>query len=383
MGDVPVRLCAEGQTLVAYGFGGQRIAIPASEIGTIQSCLVRDREGKLSGSSLVVLTKAGNPLLWVRGGWQPGLADVRKALGVPAVTYPKGPDVARYRTRSSLPPGTPVLRVRPRFWLASGFISLVALLTMEALGGVAGALLSLLLPGGIGGVRDLIGIALATAGVIGATWLFFAAKSLLTDALRWLVASLRAGGLAPWDRFVHLETPDRLLGVLITVAIGLAIPFLVLWGPIVALSSLTNGFSDAALVAQLRQHGTTTGGDVVNDPYYTTDSSGDQLEHDRAALVFTPQGESQATEVDDPAIGGWTWPIRPGIPVTIVYDPADPTTAAVQGQITGSVWHGAPTGNIIAGGVALVAEVPLVWVFVVRVTAARRKASKDFVKGLA
>jgi hypothetical protein len=381
MGDVPVRLCAEGQTLVAYGFGGQRIAIPASKIGTIQSYLVRNQEGKLTGSSLAILTTGGNPLLWVRGGWQPGLAEVRKALGVPVVTYPTRGDFPRYATRSSLPPETPVLRVRPRFWLASGFLSLIVALTMAALGAVAGALLSLLLPGGIGGVRDLIGIALAAAGVLGAIWLFFAAKSLLTDGLRWLVASLRAGGLAPWDRFMRLETPDRVLGVLVTVAIGLAIPFLLLWGPIIAIDSIEHGISDAALVGQLRQHGSAADGYVVNEPYYTTDSNGEQVEHDQAALVFSPQGKGQV-EAIDPAIGGWTWPIRPDVAVTVVYDPADPTTAAVQGQITGSVWHGAPTGNIVAGGLALLAEVPLVWVFVVRVTAARRKAKKDFVEWL-
>ena len=383
MGDMPVRLCAEGQTLAAYGFGRQRIAIPASEIGTIQSYLVRDKDGTFSGSSLAVLTVSGKPLLWARGPWRPGLAELRQALGVPVVTYPATSDIVHFKRRSSLPSGTPVLQVRPRFWLPSWLIALAVLLAMATLGGVAGAQVSLLLPGGIGGVRDLIGIALGTAGVLGATWLFFAVKSLLTDALRWLVASLRAGGPAPWDRIVHVETPDRWLGVLVTVAIGLAIPFLLLWGPIIALSSLTHGFRDAALVAQLRQHGTVTTGHVINDPYYTTDSNGEQEEHDQAALVFTPQGTSQATEVIDPAIGGWTWPMRPQDPVPIVYDPADPTTAAVQGQITGSVWHGAPTGNIIAGGLALLAEVPLVWVFVVRVTAARRKASNDFVKGLA
>jgi hypothetical protein len=205
MGDMPVRLRAEGQTLAAYGFGRQRIAIPADEIGTIQSYLARDKAGKLTGCSLAVLTRHGSPLLWARGPWKPGLADVRKALGVPVVTYPAPGDFAEYKTRRSLPRGTAVLRVRPRFWLASGLFSLAVLLTMATFGGVAGAQLSLL-PPGIGGVRDLIGIALGTAGVLGAAWLFFAAKSLLTDVLRWLVASLRAGGPAPWDRFIHLET---------------------------------------------------------------------------------------------------------------------------------------------------------------------------------
>jgi hypothetical protein len=383
MGDMPVRLRAEGQTLAAYGFGRQRIAIPADQIGTIQSYLARDKAGKLTGCSLAILTRHGTPLLWARGPWKPGLADVRKALGIPVVAYPAPGDWVACKTRWSVPRGTPVLRVRPRFWLASGLIGLALLLTMAAFGGVAGAQLSLLLPPGIGGVRDLIGIALGTAGVLGATWLFFAAKSLLSDVLRWLVASLRAGGPAPWDRFIHLETPDKVLGGLVTVAIGLAIPFLLVWGPSIALDSLHHGLDDATLVAQLRQHGTAATGYVINVPYYTTDSSGEEVEHDQATLEFTPQGKSQATEVADPAIGGWTWPMRPEVPVTVVYDQGDPSTAAVQGQITGSVWHGAPTGNIIAGGLALLAEVPLVWVFIFRVTVLRRKARSDFVKGLA
>jgi hypothetical protein len=42
----------------------------------------------------------------------------------------------------------------------------------------------------------------------------------------------------------------------------------------------------------------------------------------------------------------------PDTVVTIVYDPADPQTAAVRGQVTRSPWHGAPTGNVIAGGLA-------------------------------
>lgn len=385
LGDMPVRLQAEGRTLVAYGFGEQRVEIPAEKIGTIQVFLVRDKEGKLTWtSSLTILTKkGGDPLLWARGPWGTGLDEVRRSLGIPILTYPTRSDRAHFCSRSSLPSGTPMLRTRPRGWVLRSLVAFVVAVVMAALGALAGVGLSLLLPGAIGGIRDLIGIALATAGCLGAIWLFFAVKSLLADGLQWLVASRRAGGPAPWDRFRRVETPDTVLKGLITVAIGLAIPFLLLWGPIIAANSLSHGFSDAALVRDLRQHGATTTGTVINVPYYTTDSDGNSEEHDQANLQFTPAGGRQLLQVPDPAIAGWTWPMDTGDLVTIVYDPADPQTAAVKGQLTGSVWHGAPTGNIIAGGLALVAEPFLIWLFIRRVTAARRKAARDFAENLA
>jgi hypothetical protein len=383
LGDMPVRLRAEGETLVAYGFGQQLVEIPAHDIRAIQVIIVRDKEGKLTwASSLAILNHQDKPLLWARGPWGTGLDEVRSALGIPDVINPPRSG-ARYRVRSSLPSGTPVLRVRPRGWLVLGFVALIVAVAMAALGALAGVGLSLLLPGGIGGIRDLIGIALATGGCLGGIWLFFAAKSLIADALQWLVASLRAGGPAPWDRFRRVETPDTVLGALVTVAVALAIPFLLLWGPIIAANSISHGFSDAALVSQLRQHGATTTGTVINVPYYTTDSDGNQVEHDQANLQFTPAGGSQLLQVPDPAIAGWTWPMDTGDLVTIVYDPSDPQTAAVEGQITGSVWHGAPTSNIIAGCLAVAAEPFVIWLFIRRVTAARRKAARDFAENLA
>ena len=53
------------------------------------------------------------------------------------------------------------------------------------------------------------------------------------------------------------------------------------------------------------------------------------------------------------------------------------------GQITGSVWHGAPTGNIVGGCVAIAIEPALAWLFYRRVTAARRKAARELTEGLA
>jgi hypothetical protein len=276
-----------------------------------------------------------------------------------------------------------VLRTRPRGWPFLGIFAFLVALMMAAVGGFAGAALSLVLPGGVGGIRDLIGIALAIGGILGAIWVFYAVRSVLADAMRWAVASVRAGGPAPWGRFWRVETPRTVLGMLVTITIGGAIPLLLVWGPVIAGISLAHGFRDAALVRELRQAGVTTHGTVVNDPYYTTDSDGDVEEHDRAALQFTPAGRPEAITVVDPAIAGVTWPIDPYVRVAVVYDPDNPTDAAVYQQITGSVWHGAPTGNVIAGGLALLAEPALIWLFYYRVTAARRKARKEFAAGLA
>jgi hypothetical protein len=273
--------------------------------------------------------------------------------------------------------------VRPRGWLAAGFVTVIMAIASGGLAAAVGVLLALLLPSSIGGIRDLIGIALAIAGLLGGLWLFLLAKAALLDSIRWLVTSARAGGPAPAHRiFEDLGESGKWPGRLVTVALGIAIPLLFVWCLIIEADTIQHGLSDQALVSQLRQHGVTATGHVVNVPYYTTDSNDDQVEHDQATLEFTPAG-GQQVQVPDPAIAGWTWPMNPAAVVTIVYDPADPQTAAVRGQITGSPWHGAPTGNIIAGVLVIVAEPFLIWLFIRRVTAARRKAAREFTGNIA
>jgi hypothetical protein len=68
--------------------------------------------------------------------------------------------------------------------------------------------------------------------------------------------------------------------------------------------------------------------------------------------------------------------MNPDQPVTIVYDPAQPSTAAVASQISGSPWHGAPAGNVIAGALLTVALLPLTWLTV------RRESREGFFDGL-
>jgi hypothetical protein len=385
MGDMPVRICAEGGELVAYGFGRQRIVLPARGIHHVRSRVVRDKDGGYAGSSLTVVGMTGQILLLARGPWGPGLQDVCDALPVPLRTS-TGSSASSDPFRQGLAGSPPraVLRIRPRGWLAAGLASFIGGLVTGGCLAAAGVALALLLPSSIGGIRDLIGIALGIGGFLGGVRLYLIARAVLLDSIRWLVTSARAGAPAPARRiFGGLGESGKWLAVLVTVVLGAALPLLFMWSLVIEADTISHGVSDQALVSQLRQHGTATIGLVVNVPYYTTNSNGDQVEHDQATLEFAASGGNGAQQVPDPAIGGWTWPMNPDAVVTIVYDPGDPQTAAVQGQITGSPWHGAPTGNIIAGGLVIITEPFLIWLFVRRVTAARRKATREFTEGLA
>ena len=382
MGEIPVRLRAEGNTLAAYGFGHQRIAIRASDIARIEAWILRDRKnGEDMGSHLIVRGKSGQVLLRARGAWGPGLKEICGQLRL------RKPDISSGTTSIRdfgplLRHPYPVLRVRPRGWLPLRLAAILAALALGTLGALAGVGLSLLLPSAIGGARDLVGIALAIAGAVGALWVFFAARSVAIGAARWAITSLRVGGPAPVSRFIQLDVPGRLLGLIVTTAIALAIPLLAIWGPVIAINSLAHGFRDAALVSDLRARGVTTPGYVINVPVYSTDSSGDTVVTPQATLKFTPVAGRPVQE-PDPGIAGQKWPMDTGDVVTIVYDPGDPAKAAVWGQITGSVWHGAPTGNIVGGCLVIPLEPALAWLFYRRITAARRKAAHDFAEGLA
>jgi hypothetical protein len=385
MGDMPVRICAEGETLAAYGFGGQRIAIPAEEVRDVRVRLVQDKDGKFPNARMIVVGKAGQVLLLARGPWGPGVGDVCAHLGVDmrSVTFGSTRSLAQFKDGVVRPLPRQRLRVRPRGSVAAGIATVIGAFAVGGLAATAGVLLSLLLPSSVGGIRDLIGIALGIAGFLAGVRLFLVAKTGVLDSIRWLVASSRAGGPAPAHRiFEGWGESGKWLAVLVTVVLTFAIPLLLLWALIIEANTISHGFRDQALVSELRQHGVTTSGVVVNVPYYTTDSDGGQDEHDQPTLEFSPAG-GQQIQVDDPSIAGWTWPMNPAATVTIVYDPADPQTAAVQGQIIGSPWHGAPTGNVIAGALVILAEPFLIWLYVLRVTAGRRKAARDFTGNLA
>ena len=376
LGDMPVRLCAEGDDLVAYGFGHQRVVMPASVVGVIRVRNSLTRDGKDSGSYLVVHSRDGYCLLVAPGSWGPGLSELCQALHLPKPDFSRRQVAARRR-----PEPAPRLRVRPPGWVAVLLASILAGAIMAAAGALAGVALTLLLPTAIGSIRDLVGIALAIAGCMGGTWLFFALRSVLRGTLRWLVTSIRMGGPAPYDRFIRLEVPGELIAKLITAVLVIAVPLVLFWGVGILADSVSHALSDSALVSQLRQNGVTVEGQVVSVPQYSTDSNGNTVVTFQVTLEFTDGGQS--VQVPDPAIAGRLWPVNPAVSVPIVYDQADPQTAAVWGQITGSVWHGAPTGNVIGGSLGILSDPLLIWLLVRRFTAARRKAARELTAGLA
>jgi hypothetical protein len=158
------------------------------------------------------------------------------------------------------------------------------------------------------------------------------------------------------------------------------VPALIGWGPGVGIASLANGLSDSHLVATLRADGTSVPGLLVDVPGYSSDSGGKVTITDMATLQFTPidPRDQQAVQTPDPPIGGRPLPLNarePGntrTPVTVVYLPDNLSVAAARQQLTGSVWHGAPTANLIVGILFTIALPALILYLVIRVRRQRR-----------
>ena len=157
---------------------------------------------------------------------------------------------------------------------------------------------------------------------------------------------------------------------------------LVGWGPGVGIASLAHGVRDSSLVADLRANGATVQGTLIDVPQYSTDDNGNTTETDVPTLSFL------FLKTTDPSIGGRPLPldaadpIGTDVPETVVYLPSDPDVAAAEQQITGSVWHGAPTANLISGGLFTLALPPLSWFLVLRVRRRRWGRAKAFVDDL-
>jgi hypothetical protein len=62
--------------------------------------------------------------------------------------------------------------------------------------------------------------------------------------------------------------------------------------------------------------------------------------------------------------------------------PSDPDTAAAEAQLAGSVWQGAPTANLISGGLLTLALAPTAWLLVLRVRRRRWLRAKALVEDL-
>ena len=155
------------------------------------------------------------------------------------------------------------------------------------------------------------------------------------------------------------------------------------WGPGIFAASLVHGIRDSSLVAELRANGATVPGTLIDVPRYSADDNGKTTVTDVPTLSFLG---NQAT---DPSIGGRPLaldasdPVDTDEPETVVYLPSDPDVAAAKQQVTGSVWHGAPTANLISGGLLTLALPPLAWLLVLRVRGRRWQRAREFVGDLA
>src|ERR1700683_1434069 len=69
-GRMPAGLAQYQGELLAYGFNGQRIAIPSGEIGAVKVYRRFGMGWGMSGSSLVVLDTDGGGRLRAAGGWE-------------------------------------------------------------------------------------------------------------------------------------------------------------------------------------------------------------------------------------------------------------------------------------------------------------------------
>jgi hypothetical protein len=373
LGQMPVRLAAENGELVAYGFG-QRVAIPAADVGRV---VVHGAPGGFRRPGLLVLDKQARIMVAARGMWSRDVTTVLSALGRQAPEYLNGPAAARWLRQWTHAPGYQKLRVRPKRY-ALRVVSLIVLwLLLSVLGLLIGVGLAGLLPAAAGAVRVLFGLVLVVALVCGAGYL----TGLAVRAARWVAISREVGSLAPPGQFLRAgEETIRRRRKFVTIAMVVAIPVLIGWGPGVGIASLAHGFADQRLVTQLRTGGVATTGYVIDVPQYSTDSDGNTVVTEQVTLEYFA-GRTLA-QSPDPAIGGWTWPVDPDQPVTIVYDRADPSTAAVQGQIAGSPWHGAPIANVVSGAALTVLLLVQVWLTFRRIRGLRRATREEFVADL-
>jgi hypothetical protein len=396
-GQVRVRLTAEDRHLVAYGFGGQRIAFTREDVGAVHT-VDAYRTGRVTrGQALLVLDREQRVLLRASGLWETygEVKAVCKAAKVKSPTH-LTPSYNRSYTRSGrrksstrqVPrfrkaPGYRRLRTRPR-GTALRVLALIAVFALTAgLGVVIGTLPAVWLPEWFGAVRTLIGIAGGALGLACGLWLGAAVSHLTADAVRWAVISWGVGTLAPPRRFFRRREPSGGWAIARNIALAALVPALIGWGPGVGIASLAHGFRDASLVAELRAHGVTTQGRLIDEQDFEDEDNGDTKVTDVSTLVF------QHHEVTDPAIGGRPLPLDPGDPLstsrpeTIVYLPSDPDTAAARQQVAGSVWHGAPTANLISGGLLTLALPPVIWLLVLLNRRRRWRRAKDLVDDLA
>jgi hypothetical protein len=260
---------------------------------------------------------------------------------------------------------------------------IVLLLATAGLGGFVGAIPAVALPEWFGAVRTLIGIAGVLLGAAGGLWVGAAVSHVLADVARWAAVSWAARTPAPLRRFFgrRREHSGTWLAAA-NVGLVLLVIALVGWGPGVGIASLAHGFRDSSLVAELRADGSTSPGTLMDVPQYSTRDDGSTTQTDVPTLSFL------GFETTDPSIGGRPLPLDTSDPInteepeTVVYLRSDPYVAAAEQQITGSVWHGAPTANLISGGLFTLALPPLILLLGLQVRRRRWRRAKEFVDDL-
>jgi hypothetical protein len=399
MGRIRVWLAAEDGNLVAYGFGGQRIALPAKSVGEVHTVSSFRTRGARHGPALLVLDRERRILLRASGRWETygELTAVCRAAKVPAPTHlvttmkPRsgrrsgGRQPRRNVTlipRFTKAPGYRKVRTRPRGTTLRVLAQAALFLLTIGLGAFLGVIPAVLLPEWTGAVRTLIGIAGALLGVAGGIWAGAGLSHLIADALRWAVTSWAAGTVAPGRRFFRRREPSgawRVAGNLGVVALVVA---LIGWGPGVGIAALAYGLRDSSLVAELRAQGVSAPGLLIDVQQSSAGSDGDVTVTDVPTLSFL------GVAATDPSIGGRPLPLNAADPAatrqpeTVVFLPFDPQVAAAKQQIAGSVWHGAPTANLITGGLFTLALPPLLWLLVLRVRRLRWRRAQGMVEDL-
>jgi hypothetical protein len=243
MGEMPVRLRAERRALVAYGFGGQRVEIPAQSIRQVWIHSEFERSvGVPVREALLVLDTKHRVVLKAPGAWGPGVAEVCQRLGLRK--QPKVFDAEQASVK--VPPllaadDYQVLRIRPgggRITMVAAGLGRVALCVG---GGIGGASLGLLLPASVGDARALIAIGLGITGVLAGVWLYNFGTRFATGAIRWAVASRRARSPAPAGRFLRVTGASEWTALGTSAVLAAAVPVLVIWGAVIEAITLSRG----------------------------------------------------------------------------------------------------------------------------------------------
>jgi hypothetical protein len=241
-GEMPVRLCAEGKTLIGYGFGGQRVEIPVKSISQVWIHPEFDAypDGRVR-EALLVLDIKHYVVLKAPGAWGPGVKEVCQHLGLR-----KQPVILDQKHAKRTVPSLMYAQSCQwlRVWPAGGHLAPVAAgLGRAGLcvgGGIGGASLGLLLPASAGDARVMIAVAAGVAGALSGTWLYDLATRFASGVIRWAVASRRAGTPAPVSRFLHVSGASRWTG-LATSAVLAAVPALAIWGAAIVAITLSRG----------------------------------------------------------------------------------------------------------------------------------------------